>query len=78
MKAVAAFAERLAPDTINRLERAAQHRYESATILFKKHRRLEALYLFGYVAEICLATATPGVQAFRQTPKLITTPGIGG
>lgn len=57
MRDAATFGERLAPDTINRLERAAQHRYCSATILWKEKRRLAALYLYGYTAEICLATA---------------------
>ena len=57
MKDSPTFAERLTPDTINRLERAAQHRYESANVLWKEKRRLAALYMFGYTAEICLSTA---------------------
>ncbi|SRR6266852_3039456 len=57
MRDVASFAERLAPDTIIRLERAAQHRYESGNILWKEKRRLAALYLYGYTAEICLTAA---------------------
>ena len=57
MSHAATFAERLAPDTINRMERAAQQRYDSANILWKEKRRLAALYLYGYAAEICLATA---------------------
>jgi hypothetical protein len=57
MKDAPTFAERLAPDTIRKFERAAQHRYKSANILLLEGRRLAALYLFGYTAEICLATA---------------------
>ena len=51
------FAESLAPDTINRLERAARQRYETGTRLLNQSRRLDALYLFGYCAEMCLATS---------------------
>ena len=57
MRDAVTFGERLAPDTINRLRRAAQHRFESANILWNEKRRLAALYMFGYTAEICLATA---------------------
>ncbi len=57
MRDAPTFGERLSPDTINRLMRAAQHRYLSANILWKAKRRLAALYMFGYAAEICLASA---------------------
>jgi hypothetical protein len=77
MRDVATFGECLAPDTINRLERAAQHRYESANILWKEKRRLAALYLYGYTAEICLATAyfrsagfSPNAEIDRVTRNL--------
>jgi hypothetical protein len=49
-------AERLAPDTIARLERAAQQRFATAELL-RRERRLAALYFYGYSAEICLSTA---------------------
>jgi len=64
------FAERLAPDTINRLERAAQHRYESANILWKEKRRLAALYMFGYTAEICLTTAYLRCTGFSPNAEI--------
>src|SRR5579885_3763760 len=57
MKDIPTFGERLAPDTINKLERAAQNRYQSANILWDEGRRLAALYMYGYAAEICLASA---------------------
>jgi hypothetical protein len=49
-------AERLAPDTVTRLERAALQRFTTAEVLRAK-RPLAALYLYGYAAEICLAAA---------------------
>jgi len=74
MKDYVTFAERLAPDTVNRLERAAHHRYESANVLWKEKRRLAALYMLGYTAEICLATAyfrcagfSPNAEIDRET-----------
>jgi hypothetical protein len=51
------FSERLAPDTVARLERAAEQRLITADILWKQKRRLAALYLYGYSAEICLSAA---------------------
>ena len=57
MKDVPTFGESLAPDTINRLERAARQRYETGTLLSNQSRRLAALYFFGYAAEMCLATS---------------------
>ena len=57
MKEVVHLGERLAPDTIAKLERAAQHRFATAEILRTKKRRLAALYLYGYSAEICLSAA---------------------
>lgn len=49
--------ERLSPDTIARLERAAEQRFATAEILRSRERRLAALYLYGYCAEICLSAA---------------------
>ncbi|HBI47096.1 MAG TPA: hypothetical protein DDY78_30220 [Planctomycetales bacterium] len=57
MKEIVPLGERLAPDTIAKLERAAQHRFATAEILRTKKRRLAALYLYGYSAEICLSAA---------------------
>ena len=74
MRGAGTFGDRLAPDTINRLERAAQHRYESASILWRAKRRLAALYLYGYTAEICFAAAyfrsvgfSPNAEIDRDT-----------
>ena len=49
--------ERLAQDTINRLERAAGMRYDDAVELCSKRRYLGAVYLFGHSVEMCLAAA---------------------
>lgn len=57
MKELPPFAERLAPDTVVRLERAARERFLSGSALQEEGRRLAALYLFGYIAEICLSAA---------------------
>jgi hypothetical protein len=57
MKDSVPLGERLSPDTIAKLERAAQHRFASAEILRSRERRLAALYLYGYSAEICLSVA---------------------
>jgi hypothetical protein len=56
MRNIPPLAERLAPDTVTSLERAAQQRFATAEYLRTK-RRLAALYLYGYSAEICLAAA---------------------
>jgi hypothetical protein len=56
MTDVAPFGERLPPDTIARLQRAAEQRFATAEIL-RGRRRLTALYLYGYSAEICLSAA---------------------
>ncbi len=49
---------RLAPDTIIRLERAAQQRFITAEKMRAQNRPLAALYIFGYCAEICLTVAS--------------------
>jgi hypothetical protein len=76
MKDAPTFGERLSPDTINKLERAAQHRYQSANILLKEKRRLAALYFYGYTAEICLSAAyfrsagfSPNAEIDRDTRR---------
>ena len=56
MSRVAPFANHLAPDSVCRLERAAERRYEDAVRLLAEPRHhLAALYLFGYCAEMCLS-----------------------
>lgn len=67
MTDVAPFSERLAPDTIRRLERAAALRFATAEVLFKEKRRLAALYLYGYSAEICLSAAYYRSTGFPPT-----------
>src|SRR5438270_6733593 len=57
MKDIPTFAQRLAPDTLNRLERAAEHRYVSGDVLWERKRRLAALYMYGFSAEISLTAA---------------------
>lgn len=56
MKDIPPLAERLASDTVARLERAALQRFTTAEFL-RTSRRLAALYLYGYTAEICLSAA---------------------
>ena len=50
-------AQRLSPDTAAKLERAAAHRFDTAEILRARGRRLAAVYMYGYCAEMCLAAA---------------------
>jgi hypothetical protein len=57
MSRTVALANHLAPDSINRLERAAEQRYNDAESLVSKKRSLAALYLLGYTAEMCLSAA---------------------
>ena len=57
MVEVPGLAAHLSPDTINRLEQAAQNRYEEATRLREQKRLLCAMYLYGYSVEMCLAAA---------------------
>jgi hypothetical protein len=48
---------RFAGDSVDSLLRAAEQRYRTAEILNEQRRRLAALYLFGYSAEMCLCSA---------------------
>lgn len=57
MAYVSPLADHLAPDSISRLERAAQRRFEEADILSSTRRHLAAIYLYGYVVEMCLTAA---------------------
>ncbi|HQU46149.1 MAG TPA: hypothetical protein PK867_25270 [Pirellulales bacterium] len=52
-----ALAEHLAPDSIRRLERAAEQRYNETQQLLARDHRLGAIYLFGYSVEMCLTAA---------------------
>ncbi len=57
MSRVNSLVNRLAPDTINSLKRAAEERIEDARRLLERKRFLAALYLFGYSVEMVLASA---------------------
>ena len=57
MADVIPLADHIAPDSIGRLRRAAQGRFEEAVMLIAKKRYLTALYLFGYSVEMCLTAA---------------------
>jgi hypothetical protein len=57
MKEILPLAQSLAPDTIKRLERAAELRHDDALVLMKNVNLLGALYLFGHSAEMCLTAA---------------------
>jgi hypothetical protein len=50
-------ADRLAPDTVNSLKRAAEQRVEDANRLLAHGRPLAALYFFGYSVEMVLCAA---------------------
>jgi hypothetical protein len=54
---IVAVVAHLAPDSIRRLERAAQDRYNEAQYLLTRRHRLAALYLLGYCVEMCLTAA---------------------
>jgi hypothetical protein len=45
---------KIGPDTVSRLERAAERRCAEADWLFEGKHHLAALYFYGYVAEIVL------------------------
>jgi hypothetical protein len=57
MRDILPFAERLSPDTVTRLERAAHQRFASAEVLRTQSRHLAALYFYGYSAEMWLSAA---------------------
>ena len=57
MSRVIALADHLAPDSISRLERAAEKRYDDAERLLAQQRSLAAVYFFGYSVEMCLTAA---------------------
>lgn len=59
MSQVTPLVNHLGPDTISRLEQAAQKRHDDAVKLLEDPRHhLAALYLLGYTAEMCLAAAS--------------------
>jgi hypothetical protein len=57
MRDILPLAERLSPDTVTKLERAAHQRFASAEVLRTHSRRLAALYFYGYSAEMWLSVA---------------------
>lgn len=57
MRDVLPLADRLSPDTVTKLERAAYERFASAEILRIHERRLAALYFYGHSAEMWLSAA---------------------
>ncbi len=74
MAGIVPLVEHLSPDTIVRLERAAEGRFEEANHLRGTGRRLAALYLYGYSVEMCLTAAyfrsagfAPNVPLDRDT-----------
>ncbi len=66
MRDRAVIAENLTPDSVSRLERAAQNRFETAEILRSQRRRLESLYFYGYSVEMCLSSAYFRCVGFRS------------
>lgn len=57
MVVVSSLVARLAPNTVRRLERAAEKRFQEGECLKRQNRFLGALYLYGYSVEMCLAAA---------------------
>jgi len=62
---IPSLADHLAPNTIQRLEQAAERRSEEGECLKKQSRLLGALYLYGYSVEMCLAAAYFRSAGFR-------------
>jgi hypothetical protein len=58
-------AAHLAPDTVRRLERAAEERFDEGDSLKRQNHLLGALYLYGYSVEMCLAAAYFRSAGFR-------------
>jgi hypothetical protein len=56
-KHIPPLAGNLAPDTVNRLERASEMRLEDAQKLLRAKRHLSALYFAGFSVEMCLGAA---------------------
>lgn len=57
MAGIPSLAAHLAPDTIQRLEQAAERRYVEGECLRQQNRLLAAVYFYGYSVEMCLAAA---------------------
>jgi hypothetical protein len=57
MSRIIPLADHLAPDSIYRLERAAEQRYDEADRLVSHKRLLAAVYFYGYSVEMCLSVA---------------------
>lgn len=67
---IPSLATHLAPNTIRRLEQAAERRYEEGECLKKQNRLLGALYLYGYSVEMCLAAAYFRSAGFDTTQPI--------
>jgi len=63
-------AERLSLDTIARLVRAADQRFSTAEVLSRIPKRLAALYLYGYCAEIWISAAYYRSAGFRPNEPI--------
>jgi hypothetical protein len=50
-------ANHLAPDSIKRLKRAAEHRFQDAERLIEQKRFLASIYFLGYSVEMVLSAA---------------------
>lgn len=61
--------DRLAPDCIERLQRAAKMRFNEAATLQGAHR-LAAVYLYGYSVEMCLAAACFRSMGFAPNQEI--------
>ncbi|HZW35187.1 MAG TPA: hypothetical protein VFF52_30980 [Isosphaeraceae bacterium] len=57
MSQAKSLADHLSPDSVNRLQRAAEQRVEDANWLMAQNRFLAALYFFGYSVEMVLSAA---------------------
>ena len=70
MSKTISLASHLAPDSISRLERAAERCYGDAERLVAQQRFLAALYFFGYSVEMCLSAAYYRSAGFKPNATL--------
>jgi len=63
-------AKRIGLDTVAKLEAAASRRFEEAESLRQNGRLTGAVYLYGYVAEVCLVAAYFRLIGYRPSTEI--------
>ncbi len=61
---------KIGPDTVSRLERAAEKRFAEADWLAEGKHHLAAIYLYGYVAEIVLGSTYFKMKGYNATDPI--------